>query len=616
MNEKRGILIFDMDFQIEPLQNPNITESQPPKQPFFDLIKIFIKTKYIVIGLGLILLIGLIMFFVGRGSFRENGIELKIEGPTETTSGELITYKIIYKNNNDIDLTDAKLNVLYPADSIVVKDGNIVDLTAENFDVGEIDSKSGNEKEFSAYIVGDRGNIKTIKAMLTYKAGNLNSVFRKETSLATTITNLAVPITLVAAPTVVSGQNTSYLIDYRNQSDQNFENLRFVVKYPQDFTSNKFSPEPSARSAGQLTWDIAKLKQGDGSRITIQGVLNGNERETKTVSVVLQKKITTPNGDTYIDFQKSEASSVISTPLLSLNLRLNDSDDYVAHLGDSLRYKLRFQNNNSEGISGLSLSVRLEGNMYDFATVRSDGFFDSRLNTIFWNASTVPALNLLPSNQSGAVEFEVRLKGGFTGGLGAKDSFVKASARVETPNVPANLDLDKLFADDELITRISTAPTFDQKLFVNDSTFGSVGPYPPRVNQKTAFTARWSIVNPSNDISQAKVTATLPPGVNWADQERTIGTQIRASFDPRLNTVTWDLGTIPAGTGINFPTYEVFFQLWIMPSVNQVGQSPILLKNVRFDGVDTFTKEKITRTIFDMTTSNVSDNTSGGSVQP
>lgn len=605
-----------MDFKIEPLQNPNIIEPLSPKWSILDLMKTFVKTKYVVAGLGLLLLIGLVFFFLGRGSFKENGVELKIEGPSEITGGESVTYKLVYKNNNAVSLSNVKLSVLYPPDSIVVKDGNIVNLTTENFDIGAIRSKETSEKEFTAYLVGDRGNIKTLKATLTYKAGNLSSTFQKDATLATTITSLAVPITLVATPTVISGQNTSYLIDYRNQSGQDLENLRFVIKFPQGFTPNRFSPQPSSRPTGQAVWDIAKLKQGDGSRITIEGALTGNEREAKTISAILQKKITTPNGDAYVDFQKSEASSVISTPFLSIDLRLNDADDYVAHLGDTLRYKLRFQNNNSEDIRGLSLSVKLDGNMYDFGTVRTDGFFDGRLNTIFWNASTVPMLNILQANQSGTVEFEARLKNGFSSGLGASNSLVKASAHLETPNVPVNLDLDKLSADDEIITRISTAPTFDQKLFINDAAFGSSGPYPPKINQKTALTARWNLVNPSNDVSQAKITATLAPGVVWENRVRANGTSVQPSYDSRLNTVTWDLGTLPAGIGVSFPIYETFFQISITPSVNQVGQSPPLLKNVRFDGTDTFTKEKISRTIFDMTTSNVSDSTQGGTVQP
>ena len=321
-----------MDFQIEPLQNTNI--AQPPtRMAFFNSHKI----KIVLGGTGVLLAISLIFFFLERGSFRENGVELKIEGPSEITGGELLTYKITYKNNNAVSLSDVKLNILYLPDSVVIKDGNIISSTTENFEIGMIRSKEAVEKELIAYIVGDKGNIKTLKATLTYKAGKLSSTFRREASLATTITSLAVPITLVATPTVTSGQNTSYLIDYRNQSDQDLENLRFVVKYPQGFTPAKFSPEPSARSTSQLTWNVDKLKQGDGSRITIQGVLSGNERETKTVSVTLQR-ITTPGGDD-VDFENLKHLQ-LSHRRFFLDLRLNDSDDYVASADNTLSAKI------------------------------------------------------------------------------------------------------------------------------------------------------------------------------------------------------------------------------------------------------------------------------------
>ena len=125
----------------------------------------------------------------------------------------------------------------------------------------------------------------------------------------------------------------------------------------------------------------------------------------------------------------------------------------------------------------------------------------------------------------------------------------------------------------------------------------------------------WNLINPANDVSHAKITATLAPGVKWVNQVRVKGTQITPSYDSRLNSVTWDLGNLPAGTGVGFDPYELSFQISITPSVNQVNQQPALIKNVRFEGVDTFTQEKITRTIFDTTTSNVNDSNAGGTVQ-
>lgn len=598
-----------MDFKIEPIQNPNL--APPPHRPFLS----FSKAKLIIIGLTTLLVVGLVFFFMGHGSFSEGRVELKIEGPQEISAGASVSYRVTYANNNKISLSDVKLNFFYPLDAIVTRDNNVLNITNENFDIGGLESGESGEKTLTAFVVGDRGNIKTARATLTFKPSNLSSIFKKEASLATTITTLAVPITLVAPPTVINGQNISYLIDYRNQSGEDLQDLRFQVRYPNGFKPSQYSPQPMNRSQDQDIWTVPALKQGEGARITIQGALSGNERETKTISVVLQKKITTATGDNYVDFEKTEASSVIATPLLSIGLVVNDSADYTAHAGDLLRYKANLKNNSDSDITGLSFSVHLDGSMFDFASVRSDGFFDSRVGTIYWNSSTVSALNNLGANQSATVEFEARLKSSFSGGLGARESFVRATAHLETPNVPADLNMDKLTADSELITRISSSPTFAQKVLLNDSVFGSSGPFPPKVNSKTAFTIRWNLVNPSSDLSSAKVTATLMPGVAWEGKARVSGSQPQPVYDARQGTVTWDLGTLPAGVGVSFPQYEADFQISITPSVNQAGGTVPLLKNVSFEGTDTFTKERIMRTIPDVATSNVSDSSASGNVQ-
>jgi hypothetical protein len=599
-----------LDFKIEPIQNPNLGPRVSPA-PFFSRRRI----KLLGLGIAILLVVGLVFFFMGRGSFSESRVELKIDGPQEISAGASVSYKVTYANNNKISLSDIKLNFFYPLDAIVTRDNNVLNITNENFDIGELESGESGEKTLTAFVVGDRGNIKTARATLTFKPSNLSSIFKKEASLATTITTLAVPITLVAPPTVINGQNISYLIDYRNQSSGDLQDLRFQVHYPNGFKSSQFSPQPTSRSQGQDIWVIPALKQGGGARITIQGALSGNERETKTISVVLQKKIAMATGDNYIDFEKTEASSIIATPLLSVGLTVNDSADYIAHAGDLLRYKANLKNNSDSDIAGLSFSVHLDGSMFDLASVRSDGFFDSRVGTIYWNSSTVSALNNLGANQSATVEFEARLKSSFSGSLGARESFVKAAAHLETPNVPADLNMDKLTADSELVTRISSSPTFAQKVLLNDSIFGSSGPFPPKVNSKTAFTIRWNLVNPSSDLSSAKVTAVLMPGVTWEGRARVSGSQPQPVYDARQGTVTWDLGTLPAGVGVSFPQYEADFQISITPSVNQAGGTVPLLKNVSLEGIDTFTKERILRTIPDVATSNVSDSSASGNVQ-
>ena len=231
--------------------------------------------------------------------------------------------------------------------------------------------------------------------------------------------------------------------------------------------------------------------------------------------------------------------------------------------------------------------------MYDVRSVGSGGFCASRTKTVLWNSAVVPALGHLRALSSVTVPFKVQLKSTFPGGsLTSANSYVKAAARVETLNVPDTIPLDSLTATDDLVTRITTAATLDQRL---------IDPLPPRVDQTTVYTVRWTIVNSSNEIAPAKVTGILMPGVTWKANVRT--SQAQPTYDPKTSTLTWNVGSVPPGVGGNFPTYELDFQISVTPSVNQVNSRVDLVRDTQLEGTDVFTKEKIILRSSDLTTS-------------
>lgn len=599
----------DTNFYSSPLQKPNLIERFGKGS-----IKIMLAVALLVV------VAVVLFFFFGRSSFNDSNVTLNVGGQTEISAGDLITFKVSYFNKNRESLLAAKLTFSYPDGAIPIKDGNIPASNQETVDLGTINGKSGGDKEFQAYVIGDKGNLKIARATLEFNLKNIQSAFKKDAQLSTTITTLAIPLTLVAPPTANSGQQITYILDYRNQSTEDKNNLRVKLTYPNDFKPGQFVPPTSS---GNDTWDIALLKQGDGARISISGILTGREREAKNITATLQRKITTPGGDVFVDYEKTDASTVISSPPLGLEIRLNDSQNYTAHLADRLRYILYVGNNNDFDILGLNLSARLDGNMFDLTTVSAKGFFDSRSRTIIWNPSVIPELGDLKPHQTIQVPFEVILKNNFSGGFGTKDSFVKVTAHSETTNVPAELALDKLAADDDLITRISSAPTFEQKTYKNDEVFGSEGPFPPKVDKKTVFFIHWTLVNPANDITPAKITAVLAPGVAWENKVRTnltdpasIVAKAGPAYSQRANLVTWDIGTLPNAVGTTFPKYEGIFAVSITPSVNQVNKTLPLLMGSSFQGADNFTKEKLVLTTLDASTATIADVQSFGPVQP
>lgn len=602
------------DFKVEPLQ----LESRLKLPQFTPTLKI------ILIAVGVLLLVAAGYLLFGHTTFTERNVSLSIDHPGEISSGDQVTYTVRYQNSNGIALTKAKLTFFAPPDAIILKDGKVTSQISDSVDVGTIAKNNKGEATFTLLVIGSQGSVKTARATLSYQPEGLTTQLSKTAEGAITVASLPIQLTAVAPPTVLDGQALTYLIDYRNQSQNSFSNLRARVRVPEGFIVTSATPKNShpGEYQGEWIWDISTLAPGDGARITLQGTIHGRERETKTMTVNLQHQFgqsasaSASVPPAYVDLEKAEASSVISTPLLSAGVTVQDTTDYTAHLNDSLKYKILISNNSDVDLSSLTLTAKLEGSMYDLTTIQALGAFNTPTRTMLWNSAVIPELGILRAHQSVTVPLSVRLKSAFPGTIGTGDSLLKISVHLETVNVPDIFQVDTLSADDSLITRISTATSFNQDLTVHDTRFGDGGAYPPKVGARSAFVVHWTLANPSNNVTPAKVTAILMPGVTWEQQTQAVGTQIVPKYDPKLNTITWDLGSVPTGVGVTFPPYETYFQIALVPAVNQVGQTVPLLKDIRFEGTDVFTKEKIIDTVSNTNTGSVTDSRDGGSVQP
>lgn len=563
--------------------------------------------KWLVLLALVLFIAALIIFLFGKPSFSEDQVALKLEGPTQTSVGDEAVYKVKYGNNTKIKLRNLKFKFTYPEESVVIKDGQIIKELTETFSVDELQSGQSGEKEFRAFLVGDRGHIKNAKVELEFNAGNLRSSFGKSDSISTTLVSVPISLTLVAPPSLVSGQTINYILDYRNESGENISDIRFEFAYPDGFMVGEQAPRPSQADV----WSVPLLRRGEGGRISIKGILSGKEKEVKTVSVSLKRGI---NGE-FVVYQKASTSSLISNPLLGLDISVNGSKDYSAHLGDRLQYAVRYRNNSTVSLIGLNLEVKLEGEMYDLTTLNTaGGFYDSSNGTILWNSAVVSDFSALPPNKSGEVKFTIGIKDNFpSSGASIRNFSIKASSRLSTPNVPSGVDGSEVAATADLTTRISTQPAFLQTAFYNDPAFGSSGPLPPKIGEETVFTIHWQITNPGNDMSNVQVSAILPPGVIWKNVVSVGLGQSEPTFNANSSEVTWSIGVLPQGTGVSTPKYEAVFQVSVKPSV--AGQMPIVVKDSKFSGTDSFTKEQIVLNAQDLTTDVLVDRPGEGTVQ-
>lgn len=567
--------------------------------------------KILVIVALLVFVATILVFWFGGSSFRESGIEVKLEGPDQALSGDEVTYKLTYSNHTRTDIHNIKFRFVYPDNSIVITGDNqyssdiAVDIDAEDLGAGQTATK-----EFKAFLIGDKGSILYARAEMAYEAGGVSSRFEKKpVTVGTTITGMPVPITLSAPPTAVSGQDVTYTLDYRNESAGDISDLRFTFTYPNGFTPRKLTPQ--ATSSG-TTWDVATLKRGMGARISITGALTGNEQDNKMVSLVVQHKI---NGN-YIDYERSDASTIISSPLLNVSISVNSTRDYTATPGDYLAYSVAYRNTSSYTFTGLTLEVALDGDMYDYDMLDpGQGYLQISTNTIVWDASSIPAFGSLAPGASGKADFRIKIKPNFMGVVGSRNTLVKATATLSTSVIPTGLDGNSISTTDSLITKISTQPSINQTMYYNDPAYGSSGPIPPTAGTETVFTVHWQIVNPGNAVNGTQVKATLPTGVVWKNVVSSVAGQPQPIYDRTKNLVIWNIGQLPSGAGVSSPKYDTSFQIGITPTTAQRNTVPTLLRDGTLSGTDALTSQNFVVNMGILTTNDSVDQSSHGTVQ-
>jgi len=554
------------------------------------------RIKYLGIGLAIIVII--VLIFVATNlikgwfsvSFSKDKVGLEITAPGEISSGEEIEFSVSYQNDNQLTLEDAKLVIDYPQDAYSLE-GN--ELTQETLELNSILPKTKGVKNFKIRLAGEKGNVRTLAIKLNYQPENTSSRFENFTSFKMNITAALVGIYLAAPQKAISGEEISYNLDYINNSDQDFSDLKIELDYPLGFTFKTADPEPTEENN---IWQLEQLKQDERGTIRISGILEGTEEENKTLKASISKT----ENDRFLKYsQTSSITQIVSSPLLiSLFLNKKEQEEEISiSSGEKLNYKIEFKNNADVALSQLSLKAYFQGQMLDFKTLKlkERGFFDSLNNVIIWGAAGINSLALLPPGQSGEVGFSLSLKKDFSiENFDDKNFQISVRVEIETFNVPPQFNLEKLKIEKILSSKINTQVVLQAKGYYNEtsSSIKNSGPIPPKANQTTTYTIHWQITNASNDLKDIEVTAVLPVGIEWQDAY-IIPEDTELEYNGRTKEMVWKIDKLPAATGFLIPVYEAVFQIAITPSITQVGTTPVLSDESSLKGTDVFTKEML-----------------------
>jgi len=335
--------------------------------------------------------------------------------------------------------------------------------------------------------------------------------------------------------------------------------------------------ESTPKSLEKTEWVIPVLNKSQGGRIEIRGFLSGEIGEAK----IFKAKLGIWKEGEFILLK--ELTRGVEMTKLSLYLRqeINGNPQYVALPGDWLHYEIYFKNIGDEELNNLSLINKLEGEVFDFQTIKSDlGQAEPGDNSVIFDWRKVSKLQYLAPMDEGKVDFWIKLKDDL--------------GNVRNPVLQNKVFIGQL--KEEFLTKISSKLEIVQKGYFEDEIFGNSGPGPggtPKVGGTTTYTILWQVKNYYSDIKNAKVKATLPPQVSLTGKIFPEEMASKFSFDSQSKEIVWSIGDLEREIGISKPPLTLAFQITFSPDESQRGQTPEIIGQAKISGEDSWTESEI-----------------------
>lgn len=560
---------------------------------------------YWLLGSAIVFFVGAAGFFIyyftiGGGSLPASpqNIAIAVSGPPQVAGGAVTELQIAVTNRNKVPLQLAELVLKFPPGTRSPTDFKTDEPTLRQ-PLGTIEPGGVRQGTVSAVFAGEVGARENVQVELEYHVAGSNSIYVASSAYTLNFTSAPLSVSVDGANEAISGQPMQLNVTVTSNSAAPMRDVLLSGDYPFGFKFASASPAP--KSPG--LWELGDFNPGQQKTIVVNGTLTGDSGDERvfhfiggTRSDPAHTKVDTPLS--VVTFKSN-----ISQPFLKLALNVNDSTakNITVSPGEKITVTVGYQNNLTAPIQNAVIVARLAGINIDGTTVRSvDGFYRSSDDAVFWDKTTTGGrLEHLAPGDKGSVAFTFQMPA--TAELQNVQkphldiSVNAAGSRIDETGVPQTLQSTA----HSTISLASDLQLIAEGLYYTNP-FGSVGPMPPKAESETTYAIVFTVTNTTNKISNATLTAQLPPYVRWVGIYSPASENV--TFNPLQSTVTWKLGDIAPGAGLNgTQPRQAAIAIGVTPSTSQIGSQPAILQNIVLKGIDE-SGVAITKNVTDITT--------------
>jgi hypothetical protein len=265
----------------------------------------------------------------------------------------------------------------------------------------------------------------------------------------------------------------------------------------------------------------------------------------------------------------------LTEPLVSVTQSVNGQDSLTVEGRESLEYTIDFKNTGPTGVANLVLDVAVSPQIWDLSTlrVRKGGSLVSSNDKISWDGVTVPELRLLEAGQSGQVSFTVSTLREITVAATSDKDFSSTT----TPVI--SIGAGKVSGN-------AITVKYAVEIAVASSLTHLSGPNPPEAGMESHFTITWTISTKYADMSGVRVVGNVPIGAEFVSGTGQVSAGEDIAFNQASKQVVWNIGNVPANSGVASAHLQASFRVRIVPAVNEAGSGKLLVTSQQFSGTD------------------------------
>lgn len=471
-----------------------------------------------------------------------------VVAPREVASGGASTLSIAYTNRSKKTLENVTLALSYP-DYFVLQgvDNPSFKSTTNTLDIESLAPGANGLVKIRGVMFGDVGGTQTFASTLSYTFDETRTGSRTQTYTFSPMRS-ALRIETDLPNKLVSGQRLKGEVRFTNDGPVSFPEAAVHPVYPQGFRLTHVS----APRRDDDTWIVPALEPGESTIIAYEGAL---ALETGASAEFRFEPSFVFGGERFVQDMLFETVETIQTPLLvSLVAEGPTAQGHIpvtVSWGDQSDVLIR----------DVLLTIDGAANAPEWQ-IEAPVFSSSR------EAVLIPTLT---SDINPVAHIRPELK--FT-----------LSETGDTVHV---------FSDATSL-RLQTQGVVDSfaRYFSSAGDQLGRGPLPPRTSNTTVYWLFLNVSGTQNELRDAEMSATLPAGVEWMNQQSvTFGNPV--AYEPSSRRMTWTLGTLEP-TLQNGRTVAASVAVALTPSDSQRGTVPTLLSNITLNGFDTWAEKPVT----------------------